>query len=96
MNAYLRHGQAGKSDLLVIVEKRQIFQKGFGLKDHFVRVRGQNPLIEALNGRKGRLIAEKQLNDIQTFDMPRRCIGAVSLRIRMRTAHPAVLAARSP
>ena len=34
------------------------------LKDHLVWVNGQDALIEALNGREGRLIAEKQLDEI--------------------------------
>ena len=55
-NVYLRHGQAWQRHLLVVVEKRQILQKGLGLKDHFGRVGSQNALIEALNRREGRLI----------------------------------------
>jgi hypothetical protein len=69
-NVCLRHGQAWKGDLLVVIEKRQIFQQGLGLKAHFGRIGSQNALIEALNWRKGRLIAEKQLDEVQTFDMP--------------------------
>ena len=69
-NVYLRHGEPWKGDLLVVIEKRHILQKGLGLKDHFGRVGSQNALIEALNWREGRLIPEKQLDEIQTFDMP--------------------------
>ena len=31
-NVYLRHGEPWKGDLLVVIEKRHILQKGFGLE----------------------------------------------------------------